>query len=108
MNQRGLFGDLPGVLAVFVPNSLGGMTGGALSSAAGGGRFGTGSGRGGKWAVGHFGNQAEVVPPALLSLSIFFLFLFLISFDFCLETFAKPSDLIRAKILQFVNLSLCY
>jgi hypothetical protein len=75
-NQRGLFGDLRGVLAVFVLNSPGGMIGGALSSAAGGGRFGTGSGRGGKWVMGRFGNQAEVLPPALLSLSIFFPFPF--------------------------------
>jgi hypothetical protein len=60
--QRGILEDFPG-LAVFVPNSLGGMTGGTSTSVTEGRKEENSSGekRNGPWAI--FGIQAEVQPP---------------------------------------------
>jgi hypothetical protein len=68
-----------------------------------------GSGIGGNWAVGCFLNLGQNDAGGLLFLSkIFSLFPFLIFFDFCLKTFAKPSNLNLGQTLKFVKLSLCY
>jgi hypothetical protein len=55
--------------------------------------------------VGQIQPWAKLCPQGLFPLSkISFLFLFLISFDFCLETLQNPSNLNQANFYKFVKL----